>query len=856
MGSVDSVNSSIITERKYMDLVQDSGLSWILTDHVTRRRVVNDSVQESLLDQIFCTDDLLIDEYEIGQPLGKSDHVSIVFEVKVCNPTTNTAEDLKKRNWSKITDLNLLKSSSNIDWSYSNDYSLMNVEDMWQELNDKLLLMTEDVPFHVDPLKNSMNKSKMPWLNSSMKRSFKAKNKAWALFDEEPCRVNLNLALERQRIFEAAEVKAKVDFEKKLTNDLKNNSKGFYKYLRNSRKVKSVVTNLEKADGSFTESDAETAECFSEAFSSVFVSEPYGPLPEKCFSSASEDIDDLPDTVSITEDDVCLQLEKLNIYKSMGPDNIHPKLLKSLAGSRAFVRSLTLLYNKCAEECKIPSIWKTANVVALHKKGSKKQALNYRPVSLTCILCKIYEQFVRTHILNIVEDKIVSNQHGFVDKKSCFSNLLETVDTIMNIIEDGSPVDVFYFDFCKAFDSVPHYRLITKLENYGVTGPMLNIVKDFLSDRTMRTMVRGSYSKHYNVVSGVPQGSVLGPSLFVLFINDLPNGLNNETMLFADDLKLICCADDISGIKEDLKNLQEWEDIWLLKFNPTKCKVMHLDINCNSKESFMLDGVVLEEVNSETDLGVCVSSDLNWRENIYSCIKEANRMIAWITRTVINKSKYVMLNIYKTLIRPKLEYCVQLWSPRACHGNWSIILDLESVQRRFTRMINEIGTLSYSKRLGELKLTTLAERRLRGDLIETFKIVNGLVDYGQYVFRLSRSGSNIISKSLNDGDVDSGVKKLRYQFIAERVKPFWNNLPIHVKNSSNVDMFKANLESFKKGCISINENNFWDVSRILLEKIEGPSYLQNKEKQNDYLVKHPYVAKKLNINIVSVEKKG
>ena len=231
-------------------------------------------------------------------------------------------------------------------------------------------------------------------------------------------------------------------------------------------------------------------------------------------------------------------------------------------------------------------------------------------------------------------------------------------------------------------------------------------------------------------------------------------------------------------------------------------------------------------------------------------------MIAWITRTVINKSKYVMLNIYKTLIRPKLEYCVQLWSPRACHGNWSIILDLESVQRRFTCMINEIGTLSYSKRLGELKLTTLAERRLRGDLIETFKIVNGLVDYGQNVFRLSRSGSNIISKSLNDGDVDSGVKKLRYQFIAERVKPFWNNLPIHVKNSSNVDMFKANLESFKKGCISINENNFWDVSRILLEKIEGPSYLQNKEKQNDYLVKHPYVAKKLNINIVSVEKKG
>ena len=328
--------------------------------------------------------------------------MSILFEVKVGNNmSSDTIDVLKKRNWSKITGSNLLKSSSSIDWSYSNEYCLMNVEDMWQELTSKLLLITEEVPLFVDPLPNSMNKSKMPWLNSSVKRSFKAKNKAWALFEEEPCRVNLNLALEKQRIFEAAEVKAKVGYEKKLTNDLKNNSKGFYKYLRDSRNVKSVVTKLERADGTYTTSDTETAECFSEAFSSVFVSEPHGPLPKKCYSQKEANV--LPDVVSITEDDVCYQLRKLNIYKSMGPDNIHPKLLKSLADNQGFVKSLTLLYNKCAEEGKIPSIWKTANVVALHKKGSKKKALNYRPVSLTCILCKIYEQFVRMHILNIVE---------------------------------------------------------------------------------------------------------------------------------------------------------------------------------------------------------------------------------------------------------------------------------------------------------------------------------------------------------------------------------------------------------------------------------------------------------------------
>ena len=122
----------------------------------------------------------------------------------------------------------------------------------------------------------------------------------------------------------------------------------------------------------------------------------------------------------------------------MGPDDIHPKLLKSLAENHDFVKSLTLLYNKCIEECKIPTIWKTANVVALHKKGSKKEALNYRPVSLTCILCKVYEQFLRRHILMLVEDKICNNQHGFVERRSCLSNLLETVDTIIDMLGEGS----------------------------------------------------------------------------------------------------------------------------------------------------------------------------------------------------------------------------------------------------------------------------------------------------------------------------------------------------------------------------------------------------------------------------------
>ncbi len=850
-GCADSVNKSLQIQHQYLNTVHSAGLTWLLTDQVTRRRSVGDEVQESLLDQVLCTEDALIRDFSIGPPLGRSDHVSIIVELNMFGDGSHCTNETEKHNWSKITDKEIIKLAHDIDWSYSNNVKFLSVEDMWNEFHSKLCLVTDRVPHcptvSHDP--NGNSKCKLPWSNSALKRSLKAKNKAWALFDSQPSRFNFSLALERQEIFENLECKAKVKFERKLTQDLKNNSKGFYSYIRNGRKVKSVVTNLEKNDGTQTKSDKDTAECFSDAFSSVFVNEPYGPLPEECYSPKVDNYEECG-PLDISEQDVYYQLKKLNIYKSMGPDDIHPKLIKCLADNPLFVASLTMLYKKCIEGFAVPKMWKTANVIALHKKDSKKQALNYRPVSLTCILCKVYEQFIRNHVLNYVESRIISNQHGFVNKKSCFSNILETVDTIINMLEEGTPVDVFYFDFCKAFDSVPHYRLLTKLENYGITGPVLSIIKDFISDRSMRTVVRGSYSTIRNVLSGVPQGSVLGPLLFVLYINDLPNGLNNTSKLFADDLKLICNAANVNSIEADLACLERWEELWLIKFNTSKCKVMHLNFNNNDNMSHSLDGTVLDPIDEEKDLGLLTTCNLDWKENIYTCIKEANRMMAWITRNIVNKERNVMLNIFKTLVRPKLEYCVQIWNPVARHGNWSIIVELESVQRRFTRMINEIGTLPYSERLLALGLTTLAERRIRGDLIETFKVINGIVDYGKSVFNVSRSGTNIVSKAKYEGDTDRfRINELKFAFLPERVKSYWNNLPVSVKTSSSVNMFKFNLEMFKKESISTKESNFWDVSRVLLEKIEGQSYLGNKERHNTYLAGNPFVAKKRGINL-------
>jgi hypothetical protein len=513
-----------------------------------------------------------------------------------------------------------------------------------------------------------------------------------------------------------------------------------------------------------------------------------------------------------------------------------------------------LLFIKCNETGVLPEVWKSASVVGLFKKGAKSDPLNYRPVSLTCILCKVYEKFIRSHILNFLEARICKDQHGFMEGKSCLSNLLETFDSIFELISEGAPVDLFYFDFSKAFDTVPHYRLLSKLENLGIKGNILEVVRDFLTNRTMTVCVEGEKSEVKCVWSGVPQGSVLGPLLFILFINDLPENIKSKLKLFADDLKLIGDVSNPDTIVTDLKELETWESIWLLRFNPSKCKVMHVNVNDNPMLSYSLNGVVLQESAQEKDLGVVTHNSLLWNEQIKASICKANKMICWITRNLIIREQRVMISIYKTLIRPHLEYCVQLWNPIATHGSWGIILELEAVQRRFTRLINEVGTLPYSRRLEILNLTTLAERRVRGDLIEAFKAINGLTQYNSDMFRVSRSGMNLVSNSrVNRGN--SKVRKLQRSFLPERVIPFWNKLPSEVKSSVSVLSFKIQLDEFKKRNIANTDvGQFWEVSKDVLSRIEGDNYIENKAKQNLYLWFNPYVAKKKFVNLYSTGK--
>ena len=259
----------------------------------------------------------------------------------------------------------------------------------------------------------------------------------------------------------------------------------------------------------------------------------------------------------------------------------------------------------------------------------------------------------------------------------------------------------------------------------------------------------------------------------------------------------------------------------------------------------------MEVTDQEKDLGVLISDTLLWSDHVKKGISKANQMIGWITRNFILREKSVMIRIYKALIRHLIEYCVPVWSPQPEHGSWSLILELEGVQRRFTRLIDGMGQLPYSERLGALNLTTLAERRIRGDLIETFKACKEFSSLG-HIFNDGRSRMNLKSNFSSNFNVSSKVNKLKRNFLTERVIKYWNKLPLEVKDSESVNSFKSRLQYFKEDCISkglTSESYFWNVSYLVIDKIESPSYLENRIKHLEYIKDKPLVAKKQFINL-------
>ena len=441
-----------------------------------------------------------------------------------------------------------------------------------------------------------------------------------------------------------------------------------------------------------------------------------------------------------------------------------------------------------------------AEVTAIFKKGSKQDPGNYRPVSLTCITCKVLEALVRDSLVAYFNDNNLYSdcQHGFRQKRSCMTQLLEVMNDFTKQIDEGSAIDVVYLDFRKAFDSVSHKRLLIKLAAYGITGSVLNWIQGFLSNRHQKVRVGSDCSQNERVLSGIPQGSILGPVLFTIFINDLPECVESTCKIFADDTKVYNITDNNDVIQNDLSNLQSWSQTWKLLFNVQKCKVMHVGKKNPRTKYYMGSADVTDPISvgdEEKDLGVIFDNSLTFDVHIQKAISKANQMVGIIKRSFSYLDKEIFLKLYKAMVRPHLEYGNLIWHPYLKRQSVAI----ERVQRRATKILSECKQLPYGERLKYLELPSLKSRRLRNDLIETFKIFHGYnnVDFDKF-FTLN------VNKTRNkEGKLfyDRFRTNIRKNYFTNRVVQHWNNLHSRIKFAPNLNVFKNLLDKTDKNFI-------------------------------------------------------
>lgn len=368
---------------------------------------------------------------------------------------------------------------------------------------------------------------------------------------------------------------------------------------------------------------------------------------------------------------------------------------------------LSHIFNTTLRTGILPQAWREANVTPIFKKGKKSLPSNYRPISLTSVICKLLETFVRDWLVgHLRENGLLSKQqYGFISGRSTTLQLLHVTEEWNSILDRGGEIDAVYLDFMKAFDTVPHRRLLTKLAAMGIEGNLLKWIEAFLSNRRQRVLIKGVPSSWRPVVSGVPQGSVLGPVLFVAYINDLPDNIQSSLYMFADDTKLykeITEAQDRLLLQRDLDRMDQWSALWLLKFQPPKCKCMTLTNRgaAEAQRTYTLRGHALESYTVEKDLGILVDNQLNFDQHITTQASKANKVMGVIRRSFTHLDQHNFKLLYKALVRPHLEYGHAVWYP---HLRKHIDL-LEQVQRRATRQVPGLAHLSYTDRLRRLGL--------------------------------------------------------------------------------------------------------------------------------------------------------
>ena len=763
--------------QQFLDTLQDL----FLYQHIDLPTRYRQSQVSNTLDLVITNEEHMIDHFSLLPGLALSDHSCIQFTY-TCY-TRVSENNISRYNIHRVDYVKLKNLISSIDWKDAiGDLSSLDAWDYFSNMFNSFLSETV-------PKTTTKHKSNNIYITREAKSLKNKRNHLWRKYTRTRSQSDYLAYTSTRNALRILTRNLRRNFERGIANKVKQNPKVFWNYVKSRVKTRANIGSVEGNDGQLHHTDSTKADAFNKYFCSVFVDEDSSTVPT--FTTCRDDLPSLS-SVQITPSIVFEKLQSLKCNKSPGPDGWPPIIFKNCADQLCI--PLAMLFAKSLDSGLLPNDWKIGHITPIFKKGSKVKVNNYRPVCLTSVIIKLLESIIKDALLSHLFDSnlLSENQHGFIPHRSCCTQLLSALDDWTSALDQRLPTDVVYFDFSKAFDSVPHNRLLSKLRGYGVCGKLLEWFKCFLVGRHQRVNINGSLSSWTRVNSGVPQGSVLGPLLFALYVNELPSLVSSSLLMFADDIKLyriIRSPEDCLQLQRDIDILEQWSKQWLLSFNVIKCKVLHIGnpvANCNYQ--YTLCGVLLETVEDTRDLGIYIDSKLKFHVQTDFTTNKANRVLGLISKVFECKDSDVVLKLYKSLVRPLLEYNNTIWGPH-------YIMDqrkTEAVQRRATRMITTCSDMSYIDRLHHLNLPSLQYRRLRGDLLLLYQIINNhynintenLLTFSNtttrgHTMKLFKPHTNCLSRS---------------SFFSVRVINDWNSLPQTVIESNSPNQFKNLLD--------------------------------------------------------------
>ena len=777
-----------------------------IDDYNLEQMVQTPTRGENTLDLFLTNNTRVIDEVSVIP--GLSDHEAVIVHGNI-TPVINTQKKraiplYKKAEWNKFEE-HVSKCWEDLGETKAN----MNVNTLW--INFKRIIETGVSKFI--PHKNAKKKDSLPWLTKQIKRLMKKRDKLYSRFkqtklekDRKAFRRLKHEAQKQQRQAYWAYVQDLISPEQ--NNDEDRGNKKFWTYIKHCKQDSSGVAPLLDKDGKLVDDAKGKAEILNGQFTSAFskispltLAQTSAQTLRKHFPSFGHQGSQnyrsphtsMPD-ITISNNGVRNLLKNLKPHKAAGPDNIRPIILKTLC--HVISPILTFMFQRSLRTGELPDEWRQANVVPIFKKGPRKLAENYRPVSLTCICSKLMEHVITSGLMKHLERNNIlhGKQFGFRAKRSCETQLLELVEDIHRNMQSGTQTDLVVMDFSKAFDKVSHTRLLYKLQWYGIRGQTLAWIKGFLSNRSQRVVVEGEHSEVSPVTSGVPQGSVLGPALFLVYINDLPDCVASQVRLFADDTIIYRSINndlDRQALQQDLDRLVDWEQDWLMEFHPKKCQVIRVTRARQPIETeYYLHGHQLETVDGAKYLGVTITQNMSWNTHISNTTSKANKILGLLKRNIKISSPQIKEKAYNSMVRPILEYGAVVWDPYTKTN----INKVEMVQRRAARWtLNRYhNTSSVTDMLSHLEWPTLTKRREEARLIVMYKLVHVLVATNICLYTTPSQRSTRSTHPYSFIRIPSQTDAYRMSYFPRTVID-WNKLPLGVVTAPSLDAFKDRL---------------------------------------------------------------